>query len=39
MMQRLPSQSLNNKTVAFDDARYLVMELIDDGSYSDVYKV
>ena len=38
-MIRSPSISLSNRVVDVDGVKYRVIELIDDGSYSDVYKV
>ena len=38
MMHR-PSLSLANRVLDLDGTQYRVIELIDDGSYSDVYKV
>ena len=39
MVTRSPSLSLKNKVVDLEGARYLVIDQIDDGAYSDVYKV
>ena len=38
-MQRTGSLSLKKKVVELDEIKYLVIDQIDDGSYSDVYKV
>lgn len=39
MVTRTSSLSLKNKVVDLEGARYHVIDQIDDGSYSDVYKV
>ena len=39
MVTRSPSLSLKNKVVDLEGVKYLVIDQIDDGSYSDVYKV
>ena len=39
MYNRAASLSLKNKILEFEGVKYLVIDYIDDGSYSDVYKV
>ena len=39
MVSRKPSLSLKNKVVELEGVKYLVIDHIDEGSYSDVYKV
>ena len=39
MYSRKPSLSLKDKIVELEGVKYVVIDQIDDGSYSDVYKV